>query len=482
MLNQASRRAFLKLTTATAALAFTGCVDDVIRSNAEAAAPATGEDAKLLAFFSKSFTRELEESPEFMTSLGMKKRYGEWSDISDAFVEQSYKNTVADTDYMRTKIDRAALSPQMRVSYDVFLFRNEQRIANYPFRYHNYDVSHFGGPHQNIPTLLINQHRIDDASDAEAYIARIAATETLMNQTVDAMRAAQAKGITLPHFSYGLILEDTRKVLRGTPFDGGADNEILADFKTKVGKLRLDDAKKAALIAGAEAALKQKLKPAFEHFLAATQEIGATAEGDHGVGRLPQGAAYYDERTANHTTLKMTAADIHKLGLSEVARLSADMTKLKAKMGFKGSLKAFYADLRTNPRYLYPNTDKGRADYLARSSDLLKASRAALPSTFGALPKAEVDVKRMEPFLEGGQTIAFYNQPAADGSRPGFVFYNLASMAALPKWQMATLTFHEGIHSDRNSDEDVYSNAYGDGNIYSNADCDRDVHSDRNGN
>ncbi|MBP6012927.1 MAG: DUF885 domain-containing protein [Alphaproteobacteria bacterium] len=443
-LGRLPRRAFLQLSAATAALGLTGCIDDIARADIDTPGTAIADD-KLLAFFLKSFTRELQESPEFMTSLGMKTRYGEWSDLSNEFAETSHKNTVADTDYMHTKIDRAALSPAMRVSYDVFLLRNEQRLANYPFRFHNYDVSHFGGPHQNVPTLLINQHRIDDASDAEAYISRIANTEAVMRQTVDFMREAQAKGVTLPRFSYGLMIDDTRKVLRGAPFDGAADNEILADFKTKVGKLSIAADKKAKLIADAESALKQKLKPAFEKFLAVSQEVAAFAKTDHGVGALPNGKAYYDERAAYHTTLKMPAAEIHKLGLAEVARLSADMTKLKAKIGFKGPLKAFYADLRRNPRYLYPTTTQGRNDYLTRAQDLLNAAKAALPSAFGTLPKADIAVKRMEPFLESGQTIAFYNQAAADGSRPGYVFYNLASMATLPKWQMAALAFHEGI-------------------------------------
>jgi electron transfer flavoprotein alpha subunit len=122
---------------------------------------------------------------------------------------------------MRTKIDRNALSPAMRVSYDIFLFRNEQRLANFPFRFHNYDVSHFGGPHQGIPNLLINQHRIDNESDAEAYIARINATPTLMKQTTDVMKTAKTRGVTLPRFSYGLLIADAKKVLtiRAASFD-----------------------------------------------------------------------------------------------------------------------------------------------------------------------------------------------------------------------------------------------------------------------
>jgi uncharacterized protein (DUF885 family) len=419
MTNQTSRRTFLKLSAATAALGLAGCVDDIVRADADTtAAPDGSEDAKLLAFFSKSFTRELEESPEFMTSLGMKKRYGEWDDYSDEFAVYQNKNTLADIDYMKKMVDRAALSPSMRVSYDIFLFRNEQRAANHPYRFHRYGVSHFGGPHQDIPNLLINRHRIDDSSDAEAYIARIAATEKLVDQTVAFMREQQAKGVTLPRFSYKLILDDARKAVQGT--------EIIADFKKKVEKL----AGKEKLISEADKALAQKLKPAYARFIAATEEIGRTVKTDHGVGTLPGGAAFYDQSIAGHTTLKMGATEIHELGLSEVARLSAEMESVKKRLGFDGPLKAFYADLRTNPRYLYPNTDQGRSDYLARALELQRKAYAALPQAFGTLPKAQVEVKRMEPFLESGQTIAFYNQP---------------SMATLPKWQMAALAFHEGI-------------------------------------
>jgi uncharacterized protein (DUF885 family) len=434
MTNQTSRRAFLKLSAATAALGLAGCIDDIVRADADmTAAPSGSEDAKLLAFFSKSFTRELEESPEFMTALGMKKRYGEWDDYSDEFAVYQNKNTLADIDYMKKMVDRAALSPSMRVSYDIFLFRNEQRAANHPYRFHRYGVSHFGGPHQDIPNLLINRHRIDDSSDAEAYIARIAATDKLVDQTVAFMREQQAKRVTLPRFSYKLIVDDARKAAQGT--------EIIADFKKKVEKL----AGKEKLISQAEQALAQKLKPAYARFIAAAEEIGRTVKTDHGAGTLPDGVAFYDQAIAGHTTLKMGANEIHQLGLSEVARLSAEMESVKKRLGFKGSLKAFYADLRTNPRYLYPNTDQGRSDYLARALELQRKAYAALPQAFGTLPKAQVEVKRMEPFLESGQTIAFYTQPSPDGSRPGYVFYNLASMATLPKWQMAALAFHEGI-------------------------------------
>jgi uncharacterized protein (DUF885 family) len=371
------RRSFLMLSAATAALGLTGCVDDFEEPSL---APVTAypEDNRLLEFFSKSFTRELEDSPEFMTALGMKKRYDEWSDYSDTFVEKSHQFTLADAEFMRKRINRSALSPQMRVSYDIFLFQNEQRIANYPFRYHNYDTSHFGGPHQGIPNLLINQHRIDDVSDAKAYIARIAATPLLMKQATDFMKASAKKGLTLPRFSYDLMIADAQQVLKGAPFEGKGENNILADFRTKVAKLKISEADKAQLVSDAGKALVDRLKPAYELFLATSAEIAKSVKADHGVGSMPDGKGFYDERTAAHTTLKMPAADIHALGLSEVARLSADMEVLKKRLGFKGPLKDFYNDLRTNRKYLYPNTDAGRAAYMKRAKELQDKAAAKL--------------------------------------------------------------------------------------------------------
>lgn len=438
------RRSFLMLSTASLALSLAGCVEDLPNAAVQMSL-SKAEDKRLLEFFSRTFTRELEDSPEFMTAIGIKKRYSEWNDYSESFIDASYRKTVADTEFLRTRIDRAALSPSMRVSYDIFLFRNEQRIANYPFRFHNYDVSHFNGPHQNIPSLLTNQHRVDDLADAQAYVARIRGTGTVMDQVIDMMRKANFKGITLPRFSYVLLRADAKKVCVGAPFDNGPDNSILHDFKVKVANLNVSPAAKATLVSDATDALLQQFKPAYERFIAAIADIAYVVKFDHGVGELPDGAAFYNERIAAHTTLKTSAKDIHALGLSEVARLSAEMKKLKHKLRFKGSLKAFYEDLRTNPKYFYPTTEQGRSDYMQRARELLRASSNALPKAFGSLPKAKIEVKRMESFLESGQTIAFYNAGTPDGSRPGYVYYNLASMAALPKWQIAALTFHEGI-------------------------------------
>jgi len=447
LFEQLPRRLFLQLAAGAGVLSIAGCASEDLPGAPQASAQGldNAEDNKLLAFFSESFTREFERSPEWMTQLGVKKRYGEWNDWSDEFAQEDHRNSVADLDFMATRIDRAALSQTMRISYDVFKFRNELRVANRPYRFHNYDISHFGGPHQSVPSLLIDQHRIDEVSDAEAYIARLNATPVLFDQAVAFMRHADERGITLPHFSYPLILADARRAVKGAPFEAGDDNGMFADFKEKVAKLTIDAASKDRLIGAARAALRDKVGPAYAKFIAAAEGIAAKVKDDHGVGRLPDGGRFYEERILNHTTLKLKAGDIHALGLSEVARLSKEMEALKAQAGFKGPLRPFYDDLRRNPKYFYANTDAGRQAYIRRVEELLASARAALPQVFGVLPKASVGVKRMEPFLEVGQTIAFYDQGTPDGSRPGYVRLNLSDMSKMPKWQMAALNFHEGI-------------------------------------
>ncbi len=441
------RRLFLQLVAGAGALTVVGCAADDLPGTPDAVAQGfdNPEDNKLFAFFSTSFTREFDRSPEWMTQLGVKKRYGEWNDWSDAFADEDFRNTQADLDFMTTHVDRSALSDNMRISYDVFKFRNELRVANRPYRFHNYDVSHFGGPHTSVPQLLINQHAVADVDDAQAYIARLNATLALFAQVVAFMRHAEARGITLPHFSYPLLLADARQAVKGAPFDGGDDNTIFADFKGKVGKLNIGAEDKARLIGEAKTALTEKVGPAYASFIATGEAIAAKVTDDHGIGTLPDGARFYEERILNHTTLKLKADDIHALGLSEVARLSTEMEGLKAQAGFKGPLRAFYDDLRRNPKYFYANDDEGRQAYIHRVEELLAGARAALPQVFGVLPKAEVAVKRMDRYLEAGQTIAFYDQGTPDGSRPGYVQLNLADMSKMPKWQMAALNFHEGI-------------------------------------
>ena len=439
------RRLFLQLLAGAGATSLGGCaLMGMDEFGNEAASSATAEDRKLMAFFKQSFDRDLERSPEFMTQMGIKRRYGEWDDRSDAFAEETHRLAVADLEALNG-FDRNSLSDPMRVSHDVYKFACEQEGERFDFRYHDYRISHFDGPHQTVPATLMNLHGVESAEDAEAYLSRLRGTAQVFDQSIAFLQKQESLGITLPRFSYGLLVADAKAAIKGAPFDGDGENAIAVDFTAKVDKLTLDPAAKEKLKADAKAALINSLGPAFQRFIGAATDIGSRVKDDHGVGTLPDGAAYYEASLHYHTTLGLKADEIHAIGLEEVKRLSDEMTGLKTKLGFKGSLKSFYADLRKNSRYFFSNTDEGREAYMQEAADLLARASAALPTVFGVLPKTKIDVKRIEPYREKGLTIAFYDRGAPDGSRPGHVYLNLSDMTKMPNWQMAALIFHEGI-------------------------------------
>ena len=230
-------------------------------------------------------------------------------------------------------------------------------------------------------------------------------------------------------------------------FSGNSETErpLLADFRAKVGKLAIDEAKRKTLVARAELALLSSVKPAFDSVIAWAKEMEKTATEVDGIWKLPDGAAYYDFLLENFTTTKLSASEIHEIGLREVARLHDDMRGLMKRVGFEGELPAFFEFMRTDPRFYYEDSDAGRAAWHADANSYITGMRAKLPELFITLPKSEVVVKAVEPFREKSAGKAFYQRPSMDGTRPGVFYGNLYQMKEMPKYELEALVYHEAI-------------------------------------
>ena len=203
------------------------------------------------------------------------------------------------------------------------------------------------------------------------------------------------------------------------------------------------------MLAEARAALTGPFKTAYQELIAWQKEDRAKApEKTSGVSALPNGAAYYNERLANQTTTTLTADEIHKIGLAEVARLRAEMVAIKDEVGFKGDLPAFFAELRDNkdnPPYYYPDTDEGRQAYIKDATAAIDKIKAVLPKYFGILPKADLVVSRVEAFREQPGAAQHYFPGTPDGSRPGIYYAHLSDMKAMPKSELEVIAYHEGL-------------------------------------
>ena len=320
---------------------------------------------------------------------------------------------------------------------------DQARLSN-QWRDWGFQFAANGNPTTSLPVFLINNHRVASVADAEAYVARIRAAETQMDQVAEELRQRAAAGVVSPRFVFAPSIANTRNVISGAPFDDGADNPVWADFNKKITALETDQATRDRLLSEGRAALIGPYKAGFETVLAALAEVQPKADSDAGVWRLPQGDAYYNARLKLSTTTDLTADQIHRIGLAEVARIQAEMETIKAQVGFTGSLQDFFVFLKTDPRFQYPNTPEGKEQYLTDARGFIAQVMAAAPQWFSTLPKAALEVRAVEPFREATASIAFYNSPAPDGSRPGIYYVNLSDMTQVLKPQIEGISYHEG--------------------------------------
>ena len=411
------------------------------------------ESVRLNAWFEQKFDVAVARDPMRQTYLGIKDRYGEWTDASEAFALAELEHQRADVAEMKANFDFDKLDDQAKLSWRLAEYQLERAEAAWPYRDHGYTFNQMFGVQSDIPAFLINQHKVTSLSDAEAYISRLRGVPDYLGQNVENSKVSVAKGIQPPSFVYDYVLSDARGVITGYPFsgtgDGSYDSPLMADVREKIAALAtssvITEAQAGDLTARAADAIKSSVGPAYEAVIAELiqQQLNATA--DDGAWKFPDGEAYYNMRLAQVTTTDLTADEIHQIGLDEMARIHEEMRAIMAETGFEGSLQDFFTFMRTDTRFYKPNTPEGKAEYLAEAEAAIETMKGDLPKLFNTFPKADLEVKAVEAFREKSAGKAFYSRPAPDGSRPGIYYANLYDMANMPIYQLEALAFHEGI-------------------------------------
>lgn len=405
------------------------------------------EDARLAAFFEELFQRDLAESPFFQAQLGIiTDQYGEWGDNSDAEARRDNEQTRADLARLHAEFDYDALSDQMKVSYRIFEFLQQRSLRDFPWRHYNYPFSTMNNPAAQLVTFMQNIHRVGEVSHAEAYISRLEKMGEAMDDVLESIDMSAELGVVPTSFSFDPVLADTRSIISGAPFDDSAeDSALLADFRVKVEALDIPDTEKERLLSAGVMAMAGVVKPAFERFIARVEELRDASPGPHGVWAAPNGAAYYENQVKFWTTVDdLTADDIHDIGLAEVTRIRDEMDAIREQVGFEGSLEEFFTFLRTDESNFYPNTEEGKAAYLAESRRYIDEMYAIVDQYFNVMPKAPLEVRAVEEWREATAPIAFYSRPSQDGSRPGVYYTNLANMTSKQRHEIETIAYHEG--------------------------------------
>jgi len=416
-------------------------------TSAYTAAEIQEESKKANDFFAKCWDQTLSRHPVDESFYGIKTHYDQLEDLSDEKAtadEKVWERQLAD---LKKNIKFDALDAQTQLSYKLFEREAAREAEEFKYRFDVYPVSQMRGVHAQMPTLMINIHKIDDVKDAEAYIARLRAFPKLFDQLLVNLKVREEKGVVAPRFVFPLVLDACHKIIQGKPFDFGPnDSPLLEDFTKKVTALSNADAvTRDRLVADATKALNESVKPAYEKLMAFLEEQAKRATADAGVWKFKDGAEFYESALHRTTTTNMSAKEIHEIGLKEMARIHDEMNKIREKVGFKGDLQAFFKFMREDQQFRLPSNEQGRAKYLAMATDIIETMKKRLDELFVTKPKADIVVKAVESFREKSAGKAFYQQPAPDGTRPGMFYVNLRNMQDNPTYELEALAHHEGI-------------------------------------
>ena len=392
-------------------------------------------DQQLDDLVDRYFEEYLKLNPVFATQIGDHRYDDQYpNDIGPEYREQAL---ATERRYLAAlgEIDANALSPAVRLSYDVFKVRREIFVESFRFPGWLLPLDQFNNPAADLAVLGsgTGAHPFATAKDYENFMSRMNAFQTWIDQAVTNMREGAAQGITQPRPLVEKVLPQLEALIVAKPED--------SVFYKPLGSLpaNLDEASRTRLV--------QQYSATIVKTLASYQRLRDFMKNDYlpkarttvGWSALPGGKEWYGFFVKVYTTTHMKPDEIHELGLKEVARIESEMDGVRKQVGFKGDLKAFFSYLKEDPRFYFQN----EADLLAGYRDLKKRIDGLLPKMFADFPKADYEIRAVEPFRAQSAAGAFYERAAADGSRPGIFYVNTHDLKGQPKYGMETLSLHE---------------------------------------
>lgn len=417
-----------------------------------AADQSVSETQRLNEWLNARFEEQLSRHPIQMTRLGRKDRYDEIDDASEAAEDEELQWWAATVEALKANFSYPDLSADARISYDLWIYQYESARAMAPFRRHEYIFTQMQGAQSFPAEFLINYHIVENKADMQAYISRIGGMSRASRQLLERAKVAAAEGVRPPRFACEVVIEEAQNLLAGIPFseDSELESALWTDAMAKIAALveskSIDEGAAAELRQATNAALLQQFQPAYTELITWLKaDLENCSETALGVGALPNGEAFYNAMLAYRTTSKLTANEVHEIGLKEVARIRGEMEDIKAAVGFDGSLASFFDYIRDDPKFYYTNDEAGRQRYIARSEEALSFINSKLPEYFGILPKGDFVVKRVESFREQDGGAAHYREGTPDGSRPGTYYLHLSDMSAVNTTSLEALAYHEGI-------------------------------------
>jgi uncharacterized protein (DUF885 family) len=398
-----------------------------------AAAQDAAETRRLHAFFDAEWERGLAESPERATATGDNRANDRWDDDSLAAIAA---RQAADRTALAAllAIDRDKLSTADQLNHDIMRWRLQNAVDGQRFRRHLIPLSQRGG----VQTAdgMVERLRLASVQDYRDWLARMRAIPGRIAQHQALMREGMAAGQVPPR----VLMERVPAQIARQVVDDPQQSPFYRAFQRFPASI--PEAQQRALASEARQVIASAIVPAYRDFATFFQsEYLPAARATIAAGDAPDGKDYYAWLARLHTTTELTPDQIHDIGLKEVARIRAEMEKIRTEVGFTGNLAAFFDHLRTDPKFFHKTPEDLLTAYLAISKridpELVKISRK--------LPRTPYGVRPIPMNVAPDTTTAYYQGPALDGSRAGFYYVNLYRPEVRPIWEMMALSLHEAM-------------------------------------
>ena len=415
-----------------------------------AATPIAPNETSALALLDDVAENLLRLGPEGATSLGIDT--GARAALRSMLADRSADGQRQIASQLRSDLarvnafDASGLSHGTRTSFEVVRSAYGTALEGFALPYGDvavggwrntpYVVIQNVGAYLDIPRFLDTDHRIENAADAEAYLARLQSYARQLDGELGRVRAARGQGLVPPAFLIDKAIGQITLSAKDAEAGGSLVDSLARRSKTIPG----DWAGRARTI------VVREIAPALDRQLAELQAQRAVATNDPGIGTRPRGDEYYRWALKASTTTSMSPDEIHALGQSELKHLHAQMDAILKEVGLStGSVGERMQALAKDPRYKFAEGDKGRAEIMAFISERLAWIRSQMPRAFNTVVNPNMEVRRLPPEEEPGAPAAYGGAGSIDGKIPGKFWINLRTTELHSRYSLADLAFHEAI-------------------------------------
>lgn len=413
-----------------------------VATPASASEPVSEEDKELLELFRQSDEASLRRNPLnglFRGDMRYADRLGDY--VSDAYMAAEKIAVESDLGAL-AEIDRSKLNPTNQIAYDVFKWQSELNLKGFaPDLLATtvvQPVDHFQGFHTFYPSLASGEGAapFKTVADYENNLKRHRDYVVMVDRWIERFRQGMAAGVVEPKLIVNNMIEQIdAQIAQGV--EGSIFYGPVKSFPADI-----SSADQQRLRAETAAVIRDGIIPAYKRFgnFLKTEYLPAARDSVGLVG-LKGGDRLYAHLIEVHTTLPLKAEDVHQLGLQEVARITAEMEKIKTQVGFKGSLAEFFVYLREDPKFQPKSAEWLRDEYFR----IGKRVDQRIPEQFTLLPKSPLEIKAVEPYREKSEAGGSYQSGTPDGSRPGIFYFNTYDLKSRTTPGMETLYLHEAV-------------------------------------